>query len=129
MNPMKNADLRAYQRYLQQGEKSMATVEKYIRDVSLFQSFLKERPLCKSETIAYKEYLVGRYAPSSVNSMLASLNSFLRFLGKPDCIVKQLKVQRQIFCPETKSLTLKEYQRLVKAAGNARLTALKKEQF
>lgn len=115
-------ELHDYRTYLQQGEKSTATVEKYIRDVCHFQTYLQDRPLCKTETIAYKEYLVSRYAPSSVNSMLASLNSFLHFIGKPDCIVKQLKVQRQIFCSETKALTLKEYQRLVKAAGNARIS-------
>lgn len=124
MYPMNDTRLYTYQAYLQQGEKSAATVEKYIRDASRFQTFLRDRPLCKTETIAYKAYLVSRYAPSSVNSMLASLNSFLRFIGKPDCVVKQLKVQRQIFCPETKSLTLQEYQRLVKAAGNTRLSLI-----
>ena len=34
--------------------------------------------------------------------MLASVNSFLIFMDWPDCKVKSLKVQRQVYCAEEK---------------------------
>lgn len=102
-------------------EKSAATVDKYLRDIRSFYSYLGDRRISKEETVSYKEYLVGRYAPASVNSMLIALNCFLRFIGLQDCCVKPLKIQRQIFYKEDRELTKAEYQRLVRAAANTRL--------
>lgn len=112
----------AFEQYLLKEEKSPATMEKYLRDVGRFVLFLGKRELCKAETIAYKAYLTAHYAPASVNSMLAALNGFLRFLGRPDCCIKRLKIQRQIFSSPEKELSKKEYQRLVKTAGASRLS-------
>ncbi len=111
-----------FEQYLITEEKSAATIEKYRRDIRCFYAFLADRPISKEKTIAYKEYLRARYAPSSVNSMLIALNCFLRFIGLQDCCVKSLKIQRQIFSREDKELTKAEYQRLVKAAGNTRIS-------
>lgn len=111
-----------FEHFLQQEEKSPATIEKYLRDVRSFCAFLSGRPLYKDETIAYKEHLTRHYAPASVNSMLVALNGFLRFAGRQDCTVRLLKIQRQIFSREDKELHIAEYRRLVGAAGNARLS-------
>ena len=103
--------------YLIQEEKSPATVEKYLRDVQAFQAFAKKREVTKEVVQNWKETLVkGSYAASSVNSMLASLNSLLNFLGWEECKVKSLKIQRQSYCSEEKELTKEEYLRLLKAA-------------
>ena len=115
------AEIRRFEQYMIEEEKSAATIEKYLRDIHCFCVFLADRPIGKEETIAYKEYLAGRYAPASVNSMLIALNCFLRFIGMQDYCVKCLKIQRQIFCNEDKELTKQELHRLVKAAGNTRL--------
>lgn len=115
------AEIRRFEQYMIEEEKSAATIEKYLRDIRCFCAFLADRPIGKEETIAYKEYLAGRYAPASVNSMLIALNCFLRFIGMQDYCVKCLKIQRQIFCNEDKELTKQELHRLVKAAGNTRL--------
>lgn len=45
------------------------------------------------------------YVVRSVNSLLASVNSFLIFMGWTDCKVKSLKLQRHVYCPEEKELT------------------------
>ena len=108
-----------FEQYLINEEKSPATTEKYMHDVRCFAEFSADRALGKNETIAYKEYLMQMYAPSSVNSMLVALNCFLRFLNRSDCCVKLLKIQRQIFCGEEKELTQTEYRNLVKAAGDS----------
>ena len=117
-----NQQISRFKQYLLTEEKGSVTVEKYLRDVRCFYSFLDNRAISKEETIAYKEHLTQQYAPASVNSMLVALNCFLRFIGKTDCCVKQLKIQRQIFCGEEKELTQSEYQLLVKAAKNTRLS-------
>lgn len=117
--------LTRFENYLREEEKSHATIEKYLRDVRRFLSFLEDLPeeiVEKKHTMAYKECLTEEYAPVSVNSMLTAMNLYLRFIGKEDCCVKLLKIQRQIFCHDEKELTKEEYQRLVKAAENTRLS-------
>ncbi len=96
-------------------------MEKYLRDVRAFAEFAKGTEITKITVIGYKEQLLTNgFAVRSVNSVLASLNSLFSFLGRHDCRVKTLKVQRQIFCPEEKELTRAEYERLCRAAQNSR---------
>jgi len=69
--------------------------------------------------MAYKKELqIKEYAVRSINSMLASLNSFLDFLGWSDCRVKAMKQQKQVYCAEDKELSKAEYLRLLEAAKN-----------
>ena len=119
----------AFENYLRNDEKSSATMEKYIRDVNRFISFLsefpKEAPIGKEHTIQYKKHLLEQgYAPASINSMLVALNCFLRYCGLQILCVKLLKIQRQIFCKKEKELSKEDYRRLVKAAKNTRLAYL-----
>lgn len=114
--------------YLRCEEKSQNTVEKYLRDVRAFATYLNGVEVTKEAVIAYKtELLSESYATRSVNSMIASLNSLFSFLGWTDCRVKSIKLQRQIYCPEEKELTKAEYMRLVNTAkqkGNERLNLI-----
>ena len=110
--------IQAFRQYLIRDEKSAVTVEKYLRDIRAFQAFIGETPVEKELVIHYKNHLLEEsYAVRSINSMLASVNSFLIFMDWPDCKVKSLKVQRQVYCAEEKELTKAEYERLLKAAG------------
>lgn len=105
-------------------EKSKTTIKKYIHDINYFLDYAGSESITKERIIDYKEYLQKNYSARSVNSMLASLNSFFRWLDHPEFLVKQLKIQQQAFCPEESELTKQEYIRLVKAArktGNIRL--------
>lgn len=111
------ADWEAFQTWLLREEKSAATIEKYLRDAQAFSSFAEDREVTKDLVIEWKESLVeGGYTAQSVNSMLAGVNSLLCFLGREDCKVKNLKIQRQTYCPEEKELTKAEYLRLLDAA-------------
>lgn len=101
-----------FRNYLREEEKSENTLEKYIRDVTVFSEFC-DGAITKDTVIAYKQSLIdGGYAARSINSMLASLNSLFSFLGWYELRVKSLKVQQQVFCPEEKELTRTEYERL-----------------
>ena len=111
--------IQAFRQYLILDEKSAVTVEKYLRDVRAFQAFIGETPVEKELVIHYKNHLLEEsYAVRSINSMLASVNSFLIFMDWPDCKVKSLKVQRQIYCAEEKELTKAEYERLLRKVAN-----------
>ncbi len=113
-----------YENYLTQEEKSIATIEKYLRDIHAFEAFLCGKTLTKNEVIVYKKSITADYAPASVNSMLVSVNSFLKFIGRSDLCVRLLKIQRQIFASEKKELTAVEYKRLLSAAQNTRLATV-----
>ena len=110
------AILENYGRYLKEEERSRNTIEKYLRDIRSFQCFLTDRPVSRQELAAYKEELKKQYAVQSINSMLSAINSFLRHCGWADCCVRQIRVQRQAFCPQEKELSRAEYRRLVEAA-------------
>ncbi len=116
-----NEQIRSYAIHLHEDEKSDATVEKYIRDVTAFMQFLSSRELTKQEVMEYKKQITDSYAPASVNSMLVSVNSFLDYIGCQECRVKLLKIQRQMFVSEKKELTAQEYRCLLKAARGSRL--------
>ena len=78
--------LERFERQLRAEEKSQATVAKYIRDTKAFLRYIGDAKLItKERVIAYKQYLSINYKVSSANSMLAAVNSFLRFIGYTDC--------------------------------------------
>ncbi|MBE6977076.1 MAG: integrase [Ruminococcaceae bacterium] len=109
--------INAFGIYLRQEEKSEATVEKYLRDVGLFCRFADSREVTKELVVAWKRGLSEQgYAVRSINSMLASLNSFFAFLGWQDCRVKNIRLQRQTYCAEERELTKAEYLRLLAVA-------------
>lgn len=109
--------IRAYRRKLIEEEKSAATVEKYLRDVRAFFAFAGQAELTKEMVMAYKRQLIDRqYAVRSVNSMLVSVNSLLEYAGCPECRVKAIRQQRQIYCAEERELSRAEYLRLLEAA-------------
>lgn len=115
---MTNELIIKFKTYLVNDEKASATIEKYIRDISAFKKWLMDKELCKTVVLAYKEKLIGVYAPRSVNSIISSLNAFFNFISRQDCCVKTLKIQRQIFASKEKELTKPEYERLLSAAVN-----------
>ncbi len=113
-----------FEKYLVREEKSAATIEKYMRDVRAFSAYADKKIITKELVSNYKNYLLDNgYAPRSVNSMLASIHSFLEFAGKSECKVKFLKIQRNIYCEKERNLSKSEYRRLLKSAeGNEKLS-------
>ena len=117
-----------FKRFLQSEEKSKATIEKYIRDLLTFITFVSEAEITKQLVIDYKQKLISDgYAPRSINSMLASLNSFFTWREWYELRVKAIKLQQEVFRPEEKELTKEEYERLCTAAekkDNERLSLI-----
>ncbi len=109
--------MQEFEFYLRNEEKSEATVEKYMRDVRCFASFVGNAEIDKQKALDYKSKLGEEYAVSSANSMIAAMNCFFRFCGWHELCVKQFKIQRQVYCSEEKELTRAEYIRLLDAAN------------
>ena len=116
-------DIVDFSQHLEQGEKSQATIRKYIRDVTGFMELAGAGVLTKEKVLQYKKHLIEQnYAVNSINSMLASVNAFLDFLDLRELKVKNVRTQRQTYCPEDKELTKAEYLRLLEASkGNEQL--------
>ena len=109
--------LTEFRNYLLREEKSPVTIEKYLRDTGRFLEFAADREISKELAVKFKGELQEKgYAVRSVNSMLASLNSLMDFLGWTDCKVRSLRCQRQTYCAEEKELTKGEYLRLLEAS-------------
>ena len=97
--------MKEFESYLRNEERSHATIEKYVRDVRGFADFAGASEISKQTVLAYKNQLAASYAISSANSMIAALNSFLRFCGWHDLCIRQFKIQRQMYCSAEKELT------------------------
>ena len=70
-----------FKKHLHLEEKSENTIEKYMRDIKAFWQYAGTQVITKELAIAYKENLLSNeYAVRSVNSMIASINSFFIFV-------------------------------------------------
>ena len=110
------ASIQNYAAYLQENERSAATVESYTHALRELLKFMGKSPLTKAALVAWKQQLMGQYAPATVNAMLAAVNGFVKFMGWPMLAVKPLRIQRTLFLEERKELTRAEYERLVRTA-------------
>lgn len=108
--------IKRYLEGLKEQERSAATLSKYARDLTACCAYLQGAALTKAALIDWKQALTARYAPATVNAMLAVVNGYLRCMGWAALCVKPLKVQRALFLDEKKELTRAEYARLVHAA-------------
>ena len=110
-------NIKEFSNHLCWKEKSMATREKYLRDAKSFYVFANGNKITKELVIAWKQELIAKkYAVRSVNSMLASINALLTFLGLQSSKAKNIRTQRQTYCTEDKELTKAEYLRLLSAS-------------
>lgn len=109
--------LKGFERALKRDERGAATVEKYLRNVRQFAEWLGGAVLTREALAAWKNALVeGGNAPSTVNGKLAAVHALLRCIGRDDCRVRFLKVQRRLFRDASRDLSRSEYLKLVKTA-------------
>jgi integrase len=115
-NMLECSEFLCYKKWLDDCEKSKTTKKKNLRDVEKFLRFYGKSLslLTKQDTINYKEYLISRYKPASVNSYLISLNAFLSFLHQDALRVKTVKIQRRNSLNNV--LTESEYTALLETA-------------
>ena len=106
-----------FEDYLRHDEREESTIEAYLRSLTRFAEWADGRTITKELAMEWKTALSeAGYRPISVNAMLAAVNKFFTCMGREDCKVKYLKLQRQMFRKSEKDLSKEEYQRLVQAA-------------
>ena len=106
-----------FETYLRHDEREESTIEAYLRSLTRFAEWADGRAVTKELAMEWKAALAeAGYRPISVNAMLAAVNKFFTCMGREDCKVKYLKLQRQMFRKSEKDLSKEEYQRLVQAA-------------
>lgn len=108
--------LARYTNYLFEQERSDNTLSKYQRDIQKFIEFSYGENLTKELVINFKKELISKYAPKSVNSILAAVNGFLQWLGLVQLKVKPIKIQKEVYARAEKELSFNEYKKLVQAA-------------
>ena len=121
-------ELSAFSAHLRQEGRSSGTTGKYLHDCTGFALWLGDRALTPEAAAQWREHLLQKgYAPATVNSMLSAVNRLLKFLGREECRVRSLRIQRRTFREQRRELTRGEYQRLLDAAaglGRERLALL-----
>ena len=123
-----NDQISLFRQHLKSEEREQGTIEKYLRDLQLFASWLSDRTVTAESVAGWKNYLrTAGYKPETINSKLSALNKFFAFMQWPECRIKYLKIQRKLFRSTEKELTKEEYLRLLETAsgeGKDRLALL-----
>ena len=88
--------LAAFAQALRAEERCTETIKQYTRSVRQFAAWLAPETVAAGSAGGWKAELLRRgLSPATVNSKLAGLNRFFRFLGWMDCTVKPLRLQRR----------------------------------
>ena len=121
-------EISAFARHLRDEEREEGTIEKYLRSLRAFAAWLGDRPVTKETAAGWKRHLgTAGCQPGTINSMLSALNKFFAFVQWPECRMKYLKIQRQLFRSTERELSKTEYVRLLETAqslGKTRLALL-----
>ena len=118
-----------YREYLREEDKSTATINKYICDLGKLMDYAAGREITKKLMVEYKEDLrvKKQYKLTSINSFLVAANRLFEYLGWYELKIKTYRIQKEVFVPESRDLSRKDYRALVKAAkrkGKKRLAMI-----
>ena len=104
-------------------EKSQYTISKYVRDTEAFLKYTEEVEISKEAVISWKKHLIDEeYLPASINSMLASVNHYLAYIGREECRAKSLRIQHRVYRSRSEELSREDYYRLLNSCyDNERL--------
>lgn len=112
-----------YRQELVRRERSQATIANYIRHCGEFLQFCQdsqddlEAALNQEMLLSWKRALLtAGLCPATINAKLAAVNGFVRFLGRPELCVRQVRRQRRVFRDKDRDLSRGEYLRLVQTA-------------
>ena len=106
-----------FKSWLHSEERNEGTIAKYMRDLEKLSVWLGGKEITKENLTEWKEQLMSKYEPVTVNSILAVVNTYCRFLGL-NIKLKFLRIQRKLFRDERRELKKDEYERLIRTAEN-----------
>lgn len=85
-------NLRDFELYLYEKELAENTIKSYKHHLRDY--FLKYNEITKSNLIEWKKRLSERLCPRSVNHYLCMMNEYLKYLGKHDLLLRQVKFHK-----------------------------------
>lgn len=107
-----------YMEYLLMQEKAKSTVKAYTRHIDTFIRYIrderKQEEFGKIELVEFKQWLLAKYSPSTINLIISSLNGLFTFMGIDAMKLKKLKQQKSNSVENV--LTMDEYKKLLTAA-------------
>ena len=106
-------DIENFREAMKDRDRSKHTIEEHVRNVKRLREFLGKRGLNRQRAREFRDSLEGHYKNSSINTMLAGINSFLSFMDWEDCRVKGPRVQRSPYLDANQKLTPEEYKAMV----------------
>lgn len=111
-----------YKKSLIENELSPRTIEKYIRDAKTFIDWIEEEaePISKALTIKYKQELKEKYALSTANNKIVTLNKYLKYIGLEDETVKIIRVQSKEIAEYISQTDYDRILRQAKSKGTSR---------
>ena len=74
---------------------SKNTIESYLYTINNFFSIFSE--INKSNLLEYKEFLINKYKPKTVNLRIQALNKYLEFISRNDLHLSTIKFQQATF--------------------------------
>lgn len=95
--------------FLREEERSENTIDTYVHSVKKYFELFNE--ITKKNMIEYKKHMISSYAPKTASNRCIAMNQFCKFVGKSDCMVKTIKIQKTL-CVENVP-TLEEYNKLL----------------
>ena len=113
---VKEVCLREFVQDLKRQGNSPATVVKYHREAAAFAAWLGEEELTAERAAEYRDRLTACRTTTGANGAVSALNKLFAFLGRQDCRLRGLPVQRRLCRDEGRELTQGEYKRLLTAA-------------
>lgn len=112
---MHKARLEAYRQYLFDKELSDNTIDIYVRQAQNLLDYLGDRPVTKKEMILYKKYLSGQQKrATTINLYIVAVNSYLRYKGYKECVVRTERLQRSRSLENV--ISIDEYRQMVNFA-------------
>lgn len=86
--------LNEYEKDMKLQELSARTIQKYISDIRQWLEVVEDY-ITKEDVIGYKNLLCEKYAVSSANSKIISVNRYLKWLEHPELVVKTKRIQKK----------------------------------
>lgn len=104
-----------YEKSLICKELSGRTIQKYMKDIDKFIDFCRnDVNIDKEYMILYKNFLLGKYKLTSVNSYIIAVNRYMKWLNKEELIIKTVVLEKKNSLDNV--ITEEEYRRILECA-------------
>lgn len=106
--------LEAFREYMIENERSENTIDNYMSSIKIF--FKKYGEVTKKNMIDFKQWQLSSWKPATADNRAIAMNQFCKFIGKPECCVKKIKIQKDVSLENV--ITLEQYHKMLDGLKN-----------